>query len=562
MSVVSLRPYQDDTLAAIRKFYREQIRKQLICLPTGGGKTVCFATMIKMMVEADPQGEQILVLAHRDELIKQAADKILKVAPELAMQIGFIKGKQNDIGKRILIASVQTLSRPKRLRQLSRHMKAGIIDEAHHAPADGYQKILEWIEFDLLTGWTATPERTDSKRLDRVFDVVAYEKSIESMIAEGYLVPPRGKRIGIEVDFGDVKNAPDGDFAAGSLADALDAANAPSEVLGAYLQYGENRKGLIFCPTVAQAHETAEVFRRAGIPTESVDGTTEEEERVAILQRLGTGATRLVANVGVLTEGFDEPSISCIIMASPTKSRSKYCQIIGRGLRLHPSKEDCLVLDLAGASDDMSIQSLPAFFGLKDDEDILDAIERRQSGGGDAAEAPAEDTTKKKPARRDQRVKDVGFFPRDRFHWLRVPGGWLLDLGDRKTLVLRAIDKQESGWQILLLDTSAKNPRNHTFKLRAEHPDLSFGQGMAEEIVREEGLLRIVDRNARWRNKAVTENQLKKLAYLRVEKVPRTCGEASNLIARAESEQLFKRIDRALARQSVSERSTRQKVPA
>src|SRR6202012_4708269 len=155
-----------------------------------------------------------------------------------------------------------------------------------------------------------------------IVDEMVFARSIEWMVDQGYLVPPRGKRISVDVDLSKVKKS-HGDFQADDLAAALENADALDDILATYVEHGEGRKALIFCPTVAMAHHTAAVFRDAGLAAEAVDGNTPEEERHGILHRLHTGATQVVANVGVLTEGFDEPSIGCIIIAAPTKSRVK-----------------------------------------------------------------------------------------------------------------------------------------------------------------------------------------------------------------------------------------------
>ncbi len=542
-TTLTLRDYQEAALAAVDRELAEGNRRQLLVFPTGGGKTVVFATGIDRRRRNNPRDLPTLVLAHRDELISQAVEKICEVSPDLEFSVGIVKGAKNQVDRPVVVASIQTLARQHRLEQLPRQWQTIVIDEAHHAASDSYLKVLDYLQSELYLGVTATPDRTDKRRLDKVFDTVAMEVSIDQLIQRGYLVPPRGKRIGIEVDLGAVKQR-GGDFQDGALGEALEAANAPTEILSAYLEHGENRKGLIFCPTVSMAHHTAEVLRAAGVTAEALDGSTHVSERRAILARLRTGQTRLVVNCGVLTEGFDEPSISLVVVARPTKSRSLYCQIIGRGLRLHPDKTDCLVLDLAGASDEMSIQSLPAFFDLKDDEEVTDAIERRQREQREADDEPSEagDTNSNKPAaaRKGTRIRDVGFFPRERFHWVHVEGGYVLDLGDGKQLVLRAIDKDESGWQVLLV-----NQRTSTFNLRGQHRRIEFGQGIAEEIVREEGLLKIVDRNASWRRGPVTKSQKRLLARLGITTTARNSGEASNLIAKAQARETLDRIGRA-----------------
>lgn len=559
-TAIALRDYQEDTLAEVNRQLMLGNDRQLIVIPTGGGKTVIFATGISRRLANNPRGLPTLVLAHRDELISQAVEKICDINPDLEFSVGVVKGAKNQVDRPVVVASIQTLARERRLNQMPTEWQTIVVDEAHHAASDSYIKVLDRLKAELYLGVTATPDRTDKRRLDKVFPTVSMEVSIDQLIQRGYLVPPRGKRIGIEVDLGSVKQR-GGDFQDGALGEALEAANAPTEILSAYLEYGENRKGLIFCPTVSMAHHTAEVLRSAGVRAEALDGGTHVTERRAILERLRTGETRLVVNCGVLTEGFDEPSISLVIVARPTKSRSLYCQIIGRGLRLHPDKSDCLVLDLAGASDEMSIQSLPAFFDLKDDEEVTEAIERRQREASEGGGEGSEETGKKQTpatARKGTRIRDVGFFPRERFHWVHVTGGYVLDLGEGKQLVLRAIDENESGWQVLLVNQYTK-----TFKLRGQHRRIEFGQGIAEEIVREEGLLKIVDRHASWRRGPVTKGQKRMLAKLGITSLPRTSGDASNLIAKAQARDTLDRIDRAPGiHQRARSMDEREPVPA
>lgn len=549
-----LRDYQEQTLAEVNKQLAQGRDRQLLVIPTGGGKTVIFATGIDRRIRNNPRNLPTLIVAHRDELITQAINKICDVSPELEFSIGIVKGNRNEFDRPVVVASIQTLARQRRLDQMPREWQTIVIDEAHHAASDSYLRVLEQLRAELYLGVTATPDRTDKRRLDKVFDTVTMEISIDDLIRRGYLVPPRGKRIGIEVDLSKVRQS-GGDFQDGALGEALEAANAPTEILSAYLEHGENRKGLIFCPTVGMAHHTAETLRSAGVAAEALDANTDPHERHAILDRLRTGKTRLVTNCGVLTEGYDEPSISLIVVARPTKSRSLYCQIIGRGLRLHPDKSDCLVLDLAGASDEMSIQTLPAFFGLKDDEEVEDAIKRRSREEEAASNTTGEETEEGKGHRpetptgpRKRRVKDVGFFPRERFHWLRVSGGYVLDLGEGRQLVLRAIDEAESGWQVLLV-----KHYTDTFDLRGQHRSIEFGQGIAEEIVREEGLLQIVDKNAGWRQGRVTEKQMKRLVKLGIQREPHNAGEASNLIARHQAEVTLRRINKAMVRREATQ---------
>jgi superfamily II DNA or RNA helicase len=299
--MLQLRPYQADAIAAVEKASAEGVRRMMLVLPTGGGKTVVFSELIRR------RGAPALILAHRDELLKQAADKLGQVAPELAMSCGYVRAGMNDVRAPICIASVQTLARPQRLAQLPRHFRTVVVDEAHHAAADSYRRILDHVdESDLILGPTATPERADNLALNEVFQQIVYAKDLLSMIREGYLAEPRGVRVGLAgLDLSKVRKSR-GDYQAKDLGEQLDDAGAAQHAVAAFQKHAEDRKAIAFVPTVELAHKVAGCFREAGIPAAAVDGKTPEDQRAQILGDLARGQLRVVANCGVLTEGFDE----------------------------------------------------------------------------------------------------------------------------------------------------------------------------------------------------------------------------------------------------------------
>lgn len=528
--MIQLRDYQQDAIDASRKALARGIQKQLMVLPTGGGKTIVFSA-----ISQERQEESILILAHRDELLTQARDKLISVAPELAMSTGLVKARANDVNAPVVIASVQTLARKSRLDQLPNEFGTVIIDEAHHAASPTYQRIIDHIDAALVLGVTATPERHDGKSLETVFDEIVYARSIEDMIRDGYLVPPVGKRITVDADLSEVKVTA-GDFQGEALANVLEEAGTPAEVLNAYLEHGENRKTLVFAPTVNMAHHMAQVFQAAGLPAEALDGDTPKAERDGILSRLRTGETNIVCNVGVLTEGFDEPSISCVILAAPTKSRSKYTQIVGRGLRLHPAKKDCLILDVAGASDDLSIESLPTLFGLReilDGENVLDALEReaaeneaRRRAEMDEAQRQAAEEDAEREKKRKRRADSIAFFGRDRMHWNVVDEKWTIAFNGQKTLVIWP-EPTEDRFAVLLVDTEQRR-----FRVLARGLDFGYAQGVVEESIRRHGQKTLADTKAEWRTDEVTKGQRGYLYRLGLP-VPATKGEAADLITEA-----------------------------
>jgi superfamily II DNA or RNA helicase len=530
-----LRDYQDEFCDAYRAARARGVETMLGVLPTGGGKTVVFGSLIKDEVDA---GGTALVLAHRDELLTQAREKLVAIEPSLEMATGLVKAGSNDVNAQVVVASVQTLGRQARLDQLPDHFDLVVVDEGHHATADSYQRIMEHVAGSPILLVTATPERADGKSLETIVEEMVFARSIEWMVDQGYLVPPRGKRISVDVDLSKVKKS-HGDFQADDLAAALENADALDDILATYVEHAEGRKALIFCPTVAMAHHTASVFRGAGLAAEAVDGTTPEEERHGILHRLHTGETQIVANVGVLTEGFDEPSIGCIIIAAPTKSRVKYTQIVGRGLRLYPGKEDCLILDVVGASEDNSIQSLPALFGLKDLLDDEDVIEGREREAREAAKRAEEEASLDPAAERRRRnAESIQFFGRGRMNWTTIDDKWTIPLDRFRTIVLWPTAGEH--FDVLLL-----NEDKESFKFLARGLDLGYAQGAAEETIRKHGNRLLADSKAAWREDKVTPGQRGLLKHLRLD-VPSTKGEAADLITEAKVAQLLERVERAL----------------
>src|SRR6266511_3997838 len=306
---LELRPYQTEAIAAIEDAERRGVRRPLLGLPTGTGKTVIFAALIRR------RGGSALVLAHRDELLVQATEKIRQIDP--AARLGLVKAEANEVAAPVVVASMQTLARESRLTRLPRRFQTVVVDEAHHATADSYRRVLDWVDGSpLLLGVTATPERADNASLGEVWDEVVYSRSLLEMIGAGYLVDLRGLRVRLVVDFSRVRVS-HGDFVDADAAAALTAADAPAHACAAYLEHAAGRKALLFTPTVELAHLMAEAFRKRGVAAEAVDGSLPLDERRAILARLRTGETKVVANCAVLTEGFDEPSVDCVIVARP-----------------------------------------------------------------------------------------------------------------------------------------------------------------------------------------------------------------------------------------------------
>lgn len=336
MSII-LRDYQKEAISNVISKKESGITKQVIALPCGTGKTVIFSALAKHF------NVKTLVLAHRDELLTQAHDKFKKVWPRVS--IGYCNAKKMDIQKKILIGSVASCCREKRLSKLKNvGIKLIIVDEAHHSLAKSYRKIINTLNADLLVGVTATPERGDKQALGQIFDEIVFSRTISQMIKEGWLCPVQARKISTTTNLDDVPIRL-GDFALDELDKTINIQERNKLIVDKYKEHADRRKSIAFCSSVHHCQELAGEFKKQGLKAEAVYGDMPQNKRKLFLKNLTKGKLDVVTSCGVLTEGFDEPSVDCIIMARPTKSRPLYIQCIGRGLRNHPGKKDCIVLD-------------------------------------------------------------------------------------------------------------------------------------------------------------------------------------------------------------------------
>jgi superfamily II DNA or RNA helicase len=353
---LALRPYQIGALDALSTGWKDGgFLRQAVVLPTGTGKTVVFSHLID---REHRTGRRTLVLVHREELAEQAAEKISAIAPGLTT--GVVKANRNETGADVVIGSVQTLARPSRREQI-KDVDLVVVDECHHAAARTWTDVLRhygaW-EYTRVAGFTATMARDDGKHLGDIWQKIAFDMDIRDAIMDGYLTDVEGKQITVDgLDLASVARSR-GDFADGSLGDALEASGAGDVVAKAYLEHAAGRPGVLFAPTVSSARAFADAFNAAGITTEVVVGTTTGDERAEIYGRYRKGATQVLASVGVLTEGWDAPWCEVAVVARPTSSAPLYQQMVGRILRRHPGKGAALVLDVVGVSGRHKLRSL------------------------------------------------------------------------------------------------------------------------------------------------------------------------------------------------------------
>lgn len=333
---MELRPYQQEAKDAIFDQW-EKVDKTLLVLPTGCGKTIVFA---KVTEECVRRGCRVLILAHRGELLQQAADKIAK-----ATKLGCATEKADEtcLGSwfRITVGSVQTLMREKRLARFPEdYFDTIIIDEAHHCISDSYQRVLQHFTEAKILGVTATPDRGDMKNLGQVFDSLAYEYTLPKAIKEGYLSPIKALTIPLKLDLSGV-GIQSGDFKSGDIATALDP--YLQQIAEEMKNYCMDRKTVVFLPLVKTSQKFRDILNEQGFKAAEVNG--ESKDRAEILDAFDRGEYNVLCNSMLLTEGWDCPSVDCIVVLRPTKVRSLYSQMVGRGTRLYPDKDHLLLLD-------------------------------------------------------------------------------------------------------------------------------------------------------------------------------------------------------------------------
>lgn len=334
---MELRPYQQEAMDAILEAWENGTHKTLLVLPTGCGKTIVFA---KVTEECVRQGDRVLILAHRGELLEQAADKIRKAT---GLGCATEKAEETCLGSwfRITVGSVQSMMRESRLSRFpDDYFDTIIIDEAHHCISDSYQRVLHHFPEAKVLGVTATPDRGDMKNLGQVFESLAYEYTLPRAIKEGYLSPIKAVTIPLQVDLTGV-GVQSGDFKAGDLGTALD---PYLEGIATEMEkYCREKKTVVFLPLVKTSQKFRDILNAHGFQAAEVNG--ESQDRTEVLQEFADGRYNVLCNSMLLTEGWDCPSVDCIVVLRPTKVRSLYCQMVGRGTRLSSGKDHLLLLD-------------------------------------------------------------------------------------------------------------------------------------------------------------------------------------------------------------------------
>lgn len=562
---LTLRDYQgrEGALGAIEKGLAAGCRRQLVSLPTGTGKTVLFANLPSIGLR------RLLVVAHREELLDQAADKLRHWNPGLTVQVdqadrwadvetlSAFDGELFAGTGYAVCASVATIGRAGG-RRLTRYpgglFDAVVIDEAHHSSAQSYQSVIDHFGAGkpggpLLLGVTATPFRADGADLSKVFEKVVYSLELPDAINRGYLVDIRALAVATGVNLDDV-GATREDFKTGELAEAVNTPERNGRIVKAYLDHAAGRKGIVFAASVEHSKDLAEAFLAAGIAARHVDGTTPGEERAGIFAWMREPGARVLCNVGVATEGYDEPSISVVLLARPTKSRVLYSQMIGRGTRLCEGKTDLLVIDLADVSSKHTLANAAALFGLPTGLDLAgkSATKARARVKELVQEGlPFEELSKAKTLADLETIaneyRKVSLFWQPKtapevagvstLSWVSVGDGaialragelraWITtDMLGHAHLVLRRRPAAEEG----------AAPQPERLELAADFPTLAQAVGAADALIQGDQPKVLVDPKARWRKDPASEKQVALLKKFRVPfREPLTKGEAGILL--------------------------------
>ncbi|KAB8314380.1 DEAD/DEAH box helicase [Tolypothrix campylonemoides VB511288] len=334
-----LRDYQRKWIKDIWESWNRGNRRVLAQLPTGAGKTICFAHICHKFFQ---QHQQVLVIAHRIELITQAAEKLEIIVGE---SVGIIKGGcPQHPERRIQVASVQTLAR-RELLELPLNIGLLLFDEAHHASASSYRRLIEHYQDARILGVTATPQRIDGQGFQELFDDLVVGIPTAALIKQGYLSKFRLFSTNQTISTSGVKKSR-GDFRAKELAVAVTSQIGVDEIFQNYLKYAQNLRTVIFACSLEHSRVLAAQFCRHGIKAEHLDGETKPESRVQILERFRTGATQVITNYEILTEGYDCPNIECIYCVRPTESSTLWLQMTGRVLRTSSLKPTAVIIDV------------------------------------------------------------------------------------------------------------------------------------------------------------------------------------------------------------------------
>lgn len=520
--MLALRPYQTETVQAAIRAVRAGQRRLLAVLATGAGKTVIAAQL------ASQTKGRVLMIVNRDELVRQSVEKFALTVP--AEHIGVVQGAQRDWHARYLVASIQTLARAARLIELldadhTDPFRLVIVDETHHIGAASYQHVLHALGLDqretagsrVLLGITATPVRMDGQSVQDFFDQEIYRKEIADLIGLGYLVPVRGLRLSTATAL-PTDDAASGDYDEQLLALAVDTPGRNALIAETWQQHARDRQTVVFAVNVAHAQHLAATFAARGIAADWIAGSLSLTERRRRLQAFHDQQVQVLVNCTILTEGWDEPAVNCLVMARPTLSPGLYIQMVGRGLRPHPGKTDCLVIDVTDQA-----HSLACTLTVLADPDATrrtpaERKKQRETEPETPDELPGTVTAIPLP------WDVLGTSP---FIWHAEATGPWLEAGPQHAIYV--VPAGEDLWQVWL------HGPDGVVSLADQPLPFAYAQGVAEDWVRAQQLTRYAAKDAAWRSRKVSPKQQALLRRLQVAFDPETLtqAEASQILRNA-----------------------------
>lgn len=377
-----LRPYQSEACRKIVGEFEQGIRKTLLILPTGCGKTVVFngvAFRYAYNANRTPSGGKVLILAHQNLLIDQAAEKFRSI---MGIKVSREKGRCHalDSDLPITVSSMQTMQN--RLDLFTRdYFDLIIVDEAHHIMTAGYQKIIEYFNTAKLLGVTATPDRADGKKLT-CFETIAFHYTIQQAQKDGYLAHLNVVRSPLKIDLGKARKS-HGDIIGSDIDNALEP--HLHEIAEEIRRLAKGRRIVCFVPLIKTAQKAAEIFSHYGFRSEWTAGA--DKERAQKLERFADGEYDIIFNSMLLTEGWDCPETDCVVVLRPTESRALYVQMVGRGLRLAPGKKDCLLIDFLFQHDSFDLASPDDILNEQPREKRMMPADFIGGGGGERKDA-------------------------------------------------------------------------------------------------------------------------------------------------------------------------------
>jgi superfamily II DNA or RNA helicase len=506
MTELKLRPYQSEAIDAVFAAWSDGMTRPAIVLPTGAGKTVVFSHLVQRFRDThadgsyEAYGDRVIILVHRDELADQAIAKLRSIAPGL--NVGKVKAMDDDVLSDVMVCSVQTLASANRRNRI--HVGEGmagrvgliITDECHHGSAASYQKVYAAFPDALQLGVTATMARGDGAGLGDTWEEVVFSRSLLWMISKGFLTDVKAVSVDVAgLDMGSVKTSR-GDFQAGQLGEAMEAAGADKVIARAYAQHAADRQGVVFTPTVETAESTSQALNDAGIPAAFISGETPGIERRVVYDDFRTGHVQVLVNCMVLTEGFDAPWASCAVIARPTQSNPLYIQMVGRVLRPYPGKVDALVLDVVGAGAVNKLRTLVdlepgAVTSVREGELLADAVVREAE---EASQVPAQGSVAFALKHRE-----LDLFAASDRAWNRTQKGVLfIGCGDTTVFLWKSKTVVDT-WDVCTV-TKGEGPSYTSHRSMDLSSAMAWGEAVAEEYATFG-----VHRGAAWRKKKPSE---------------------------------------------------------